>query len=210
MEKIAPKDFPQSERFFIPKRPKSVTSGDVSEKVLLALKNNFLLDFNYSSKWEPEEVHRKICPYQIILDEGCLYLYGASISHKDNPRLFNLSKMHDVEVITTETFELPENFKFREDFEKGRFGAFQYDESYDFKIEFYGDARKVVREFLWADNQVKVESPEEDKTTLSFSSSQWIPIFRWMLSFGENAKSVEPEWFVDHWKNSVMKMYRKL
>lgn len=196
------------DRFYIAPRPKQLIDEGVVEKVLEAIKNNYLLDFNYFSKWEPEERHRKIMPFQLVFDDGSLYLYGASKNPRvPGPRLYKLSKMHSLELVKSRTFELPANFRFREDFEEGRFGAFQYDEAYDFKIEFSGEARSIVRECVWSDNQEIEENQQADTTTISFTSSQWIPIFRWLLSFGENARPLEPDWFVEDWKNSIKKMY---
>ena len=200
-----------TDRFYIAPRPKQLIDEGVVEKVLEAVKNNYLLDFNYFSKWEPEERHRKIMPFQLVFDGGSMFLYGAASRDKSpNPRLFNLSKMHDVQVITSRTFELPSNFRFREAFEKGRFGAFQYDEAYDYKIEVTGDARNIVREYIWADNQIIEENQTEGTTTISFTSSQWIPVFRWLLSFGENACPLEPDWLVEQWKQTVQKMVKKI
>lgn len=199
-----------TDRFYIAPRPKQLIDEGVVEKVLEAVKNNYLLDFNYFSKWEPEERHRKIMPFQLVFDGGSMFLYGAASRDKSpNPRLFNLSKMHDVQVITSRTFELPSNFRFREAFEKGRFGAFQYDEAYDYKIEVTGEARNIVREYIWADNQIIEENQKEGTTTISFTSSQWIPVFRWLLSFGENACPLEPDWLVEQWKQTVEKMVKK-
>ena len=199
-----------SDRFFIAPRPKQLIDDGVVEKILEAIKKNYLLDFNYFSKWEPEERHRKIMPFQLVFDSGSLFLYGAGSKTPENPRLFKLSKMHDVQVIISKTFELPANFRFHEEFEKGRFGAFQYDEAYDFKIEFSGDARSIIRECIWADNQIIEENQKAATTTISFTSSQWIPIFRWLLSFGENARPLEPDWLVEQWKESIRKMSEKV
>lgn len=210
LQKIFPLASSTSERFFIPVRPSPVIDEGVTEKVLRAIRHNYMLDFNYYSKWEPDERHRKILPYQIIIDEGSLFLYGARKNQKDNPRLFNISKMHNVEVIDSQTFTLPENFRFHEEAELGRFGAFQYDDYFDFKIEFTGDARSNIREFIWSDNQVIEENLEKKTTTLSFTSSQWIPIQKWLLSFGSEAKPLEPDWFVEEWKNTVKKMSENL
>ena len=149
------------DRFYIAPRPKQLIDEGLVEKILEAIKNNYLLDFNYYSKWEPEERHRKIMPFQLVFDGGSIFLYGAGSKTPDNPRLFKLSKMHNVQVIISHSFELPDNFRFREAFEKGRFGAFQYDEAYDFKIEFSGDARSIVRECIWADNQIIEENQKE-------------------------------------------------
>lgn len=199
------------DRFYIAPRPKQLIDEGVVEKILEAIKNNYLLDFNYFSKWEPEERHRKIMPFQLVFDSGSLYLYGTSKNQKvPGSRLYKLSKMHNVQLITSKTFDLPAKFRFREAFEEGRFGAFQYDEAYDFKIEFSGEARSTVRECVWSDNQKIKENQQAGTTTISFTSSQWIPIFRWLLSFGENARPLEPDWLVEQWKESIEKMYKKL
>ena len=208
---VEPVETTLQDRFYIAPRPKHLIDEGVVEKVLEAIKNNYLLDFNYFSKWEPEERHRKVMPFQLVFDDGSLYLYGASKNPRvPGPRLYKLSKMHDVQVITSKTFKLPANFRFHENFEKGRFGAFQYDEAYDFKLEFSGDARSIVRECIWADNQIIEENQKDATTTISFTSSQWIPIFRWLLSFGENARPLEPDWLVEQWKESVRKMTKKI
>ena len=207
---VEPVETTLQDRFYIAPRPKQLIDETVVEKILEAIKNNYLLDFNYFSKWEPEERHRKIMPFQLVFDSGSLFLYGAGSKTPENPRLFKLSKMHDVQVITSHTFELPDNFGFHEEFEKGRFGAFQYDEAYDFKIEVSGDARSIVRECIWADNQIIEENQKAATTTISFTSSQWIPVFRWLLSFGENASPLEPDWLVEQWKQSVRKMSEKI
>ena len=208
---VEPVETTLRDRFYIAPRPKQLIDEGVVEKVLEAIKNNYLLDFNYFSKWEPEERHRKVMPFQLVFDDGSLYLYGASKNPRvPGPRLYKLSKMHSLELVKFRTFELPANFRFREDFEEGRFGAFQYDEAYDFKIEFTGEARSIVRECVWSDNQEIEENQQADTTTISFTSSQWIPIFRWLLSFGENARPLEPDWLVEQWKESIEKMYRNL
>ena len=199
------------DRFYIAPRPKQLIDEGVVEKVLEAIKNNYLLDFNYFSKWEPEERHRKIMPFQLVFDSGSMYLYAASSNPRvPGPRLYKLSKMHNVQVITSHSFEMPDNFRFREAFEKGRFGAFQYDEDYDFKLEFSGEARSIVRECVWSDNQEIEENQKEGTTVISFTSSQWIPIFRWLLSFGENARPLEPDWLMEQWKQTVEKMVKKI
>jgi len=146
-------------------------------------------------------------PFQLVFDAGSLFLYGAGIKTPDNPRLFKLSKMHNVEILYSNTFTLPQNFRFREAFETGRFGAFQYDEEYEFAIEFYGEARSTIRENIWADNQTIEIDKKEGAVKLVFTTSQWIPVLRWVLSFGANARPLEPDWFVEEWKTNIIKLF---
>ena len=208
---VEPVETTLQDRFYISPRPKPVIDQEVVEKILEAIKNNYLLDFNYFSKWEPQERHRKIMPFQLVFDGGSLFLYGAASKDKvPNPRLFKISKMHDLHVITSQTFELPQNYRFREKEEQGRFGAFQYDDFFDFRIEFYGEARSFVHEYIWSDNQIVEENQKENKTILSFTTSQWEPVQKWLLSFGEKARPLEPDWFVKEWKESIRKMSENL
>ena len=135
-----------------------------------------------------------------------MFLYAADEKNHDHIRLYDVHKIYELQVMNR-TFTLPKNWQFVEAFEQGRFGPFQYDESYDFKIAFYGRvARKRIHRYIWADDQQLEEFPKEEKTILSFSSSQWIPIQEWLLSFGSDAIPLEPDWFVQDWKESVRKM----
>ena len=211
LKKINPISEPDNkiyERFYIPNRPKVCMEEDVGEKLFYAIKNNCLLDFTYNSKWEPEEHHRRVAPYQIVIDDGSLFLYGADYKPGKSPRLFKLAKMHNVEVIENQHFDLPDNFRFHEDAEQGRFGAFQYDDFFTFKIEFYSESRTFAREYIWSDNQIIEEDNKRDVTTITFESSQWEPVHKLIMAQCGNAKPLEPDWFVEEWKGFVTKMMK--
>ena len=68
-------------------------------------------------------------------------------------------------------------------------------------------ARSIIREDIWADNQTIEIDKKEGAVKLVFTTSQWIPVLRWMLSFGENARPLEPDWFVEEWKTNIIKMF---
>ena len=71
-------------------------------------------------------------------------------------------------------------------------------------------ARKRVHKYIWADDQKLEDFPQEEKSILSFSSSQWIPIQQWLLSFGGDAIPLEPDWFVENWKSEIKKMTKNV
>lgn len=195
------------ERIEVSKRPIPVYDKNMFQNILLALKNNFTVHFDYRSEWEPKKIHRQVLPYQIVLDEGQIFLFAADENDKSATRLYNLARITELQVKKDKKFTLPEKyFRFTQDFEKGRWGAFQYDENYNFKIEVYGKARRFLHERLWADDQHFDEFSDEDKTIMTFSSSQWIPIERWLLQFGSEARPLSPEWFVSDWKKQVLAM----
>lgn len=199
-----------TDRIYVAKSPRPVFEKDVYDKVLYAIRENLCLDFVYRSKWEPGKNHRIVKPCQLIMDKGHLYLYAADEKDNSKIRLYSFSRMQEVQVLTGMHFDLPENYRFAEDFEEGRFGAFQYDEAYDFKIEVYGEARNYLHESVWSENQQLEEFPDEQKTVISFTTSQWIPVEHWLLSFGSGAKPLEPDWFVDWWKDEIKKIVENL
>ena len=66
-------------------------------------------------------------------------------------------------------------------------------------------ARSTIRENIWADNQTIEMDKKEGAVKLVFTTSQWIPVLRWVLSFGENARPLEPDWFCRRMENEYNK-----
>ena len=91
----------------------------------------------------------------------------------------------------------------------GKFGAFMSDDSVDFIIDFYGDARPYVKERLWADNQKLTDIEDEEKTRIEFSSTQVMKVMEWILAQGANAVPQSPQWFVSDWKKTVKAMMKR-
>lgn len=188
-------------RIAVAPAPKFITKEETWSKVLEALQNNLIIEFDYKGRWNTEITHRRVRPYQILMDEGQCLLFGYSEERKAE-RLFVLNRMCNL-AVTDGHFELPENFEFSSRCGGGKFGAFMGDEVYDFVIDFYGDACSYVKECVWADNQELVDYADEEKTRMTFSSTQWLKVLEWVLSQGANAVPVSPDWFVDEWKSAV-------
>ena len=108
--------------------------------------------------------------------------------------------------ITEDKIDLPEDFEFSTRCGGGKFGAFMREKSYDFVIDFYGEARSFVKECVWAENQKITDYDDEGKTRIEFSSSQWFNILEWVLARGGNAMPLAPDWFVEEWKGNVSAM----
>lgn len=157
-------------RIAVAPAPKFITKEETWSKVLEALQNNLIIEFDYKGRWNTEITHRRVRPYQILMDEGLCLLFGYSEERKAE-RLFVLNRMCNL-AVTDGHFELPENFEFSSRCGGGKFGAFMGDEVYDFVIDFYGDACSYVKECVWADNQELVDYTDEEKTRMTFSSTQ--------------------------------------
>ena len=191
-------------RITVPPTPKYVTNEEIWKKVLEALQNNLIVEFDYKGRWNTEISHRRVHPYQILLDDGLCLLFGYS-EEREAERIFVLNRMSNFKI-TEEKFDLPEDFEFSTRCGGGKFGAFMSGESYDFVIDFYGNARSFVKECVWAENQKITDFDDEKKTRIEFSSSQWFSILEWILARGKNAVPIAPDWFVDEWKEEVAVM----
>ena len=169
-----------------------------------ALNQNHILQFDYTDRWGKETEQRRLRPYQLVLDEGICYLFGFD-ELRQAERIFSLVRMRNA-IVTEESFELPEDFEFETRCKDGNFGAVFRQKSEHYKIEFYREARLLVKEKVWADSQIITES--DGKTTIEFDSTQFLKIKSWVLSNGCNAKPIQPAWLVEEWKRHAKEMAR--
>lgn len=168
-----------------------------------SLNQNHILQFDYTDRWGKKTEQRRLRPYQLVLDEGVCYLFGFD-ELRQAERIFSLVRMKNT-VVTDDEFELPDNYDFESRCKDGNFGAVFSKTAEHYVIEFYNEARLLVKEKIWADSQVFKE--EETKTTIEFDSSQFLKIKSWVLSNGCNAKPIQPEWLVKEWKRHISEMY---
>lgn len=184
--------------------PINIIEESVWKTILQALRNNTKIEFDYNGRWNPENTHRKVHPYQLVMDNGNYFLYGFS-EERNETRLFSLSSIKNPKT-TEETFLLPEDFEFEKHCGGGKFGSFSYNESEHYKIEFYENARQMLKDFVWAEDQKLHDDETRNCTTIEFSSTQYLKIEEWILSQGRYAKPLEPEWLVDEWKSHIKGM----
>lgn len=168
-----------------------------------SLNQNHILQFDYTDRWGKKTEQRRLRPYQLVLDEGVCYLFGFD-ELRQAERIFSLVRMKNA-IVTDEEFELPENYDFESRCKDGNFGAVFSKKADHYVIEFYNEARLLVKEKIWADSQVFKE--DDIKTSIEFDSSQFLKIKSWVLSNGCNAKPIQPEWLVKEWKRHVSVMY---
>ena len=137
-------------RVAAPPLPKVIINEDTWNKVIHALKDNTLLEFDYNGRWRTETTHRKVRPYQVLLQDGMYYVFGYDENADDGnggERLFNLCRIKNIEN-TKLNFELPDDFEFTSRCGGGRFGAFKESDKVKYEIDFYDDARQFVKDCL--------------------------------------------------------------
>ena len=192
---------PMINRISVP--PISTTSYDKSvwKDIYDAMKTNQIIEFDYNGLRRPEQTHRRVHPYQLVMNEGQVYIFGFS-EERDAERIFNLARLSNL-VITKDQFELPENYDFLQRSNEGRFGSYYQSDKTQFKIRFFGIMKQVAKERKWSDDQ-KIDD-QGDYVDLTFTSNQQLNVLHWILSLGYSAKPLEPEWFVGFWKDTIIK-----
>ena len=175
---------------------------EIWSKIQDALNKSHILQFDYTDRWGKQTEQRRLRPYQLVLDDGVCYLFGFD-ELRNAERIFSLVRMRNV-IVTENVFELPEDYEFERHCKDGNFGAVFHQKSEHYKIEFYREARHLVKEKVWANSQVITES--KDKTIIEFDSTQFLKIKAWVLSNGCNAKPIAPAWLVKEWKRHAVEM----
>ncbi len=91
---------------------------------------------------------------------------------------------------TGSSFEYPKDFDPEELLES----AFDivYEDPIDVKIWFSANQARYIKERTWSKTQ-KIKDQKDGSIILSMSTSGWWDVKRWVLSYGRNAKVLEPE-----------------
>ena len=176
------------------------------ERVYEALQKNHKLKFRYTKPYTNNEAPRIVWPYQLVLDNGSVYLFAYS-EYADEILLYDLNYMADIVVLPDE-FELPEDFDINNYSGGGRLGAYKGKKVENYKIRFTGYAKLWMKDHKLADDQTYKE--EEDATVISFSSNQFDKILELILSWGRQAEPLSPARLVKRWKEEVLAMAEKV
>ena len=176
------------------------------DRVYEAIQKNHKLRFRYTKPYTNTEARRIVWPYQLILDNGTVYLFAYS-EFKDLVVLYDLNYLTDV-VVLNEEFKLPKDFDISNYSGGGRLGAFKGDKIEKFKIRFTGYAKNWIKEHKWADDQTFKE--DEESTTITFQSSQFERVLEMILCWGRQAEPLAPAHLVKRWKEEILAMVEKV
>jgi len=152
----------------------------------------------YKSPWNERAKTFHIKPLKIFSYKDALYLHA--IRAKDpwqkkylepdfNPVLA-IHRFKKVEVDHTKAqFEIPKDYDFQEAFNR-TFGIIK-DRSFTVVAEFADWAAVYVAERVWSNDQVIAK--DDGKITIKFTASSDTEVISWILSFGDEARLLEPE-----------------
>lgn len=176
-------------------------------KILFAMEQNRKIKTRYAAPYKNSGIRRTLWPYQILLDNGTVYLF-AHHEEKNKDLLYDFNKLEGI-TITNEEFELPDDYDFTKRCKGGRLGAFSSDKVENYEIEVTGYASYWIKDHKWADDQTFEELDEED-VIIRFSSCQFAKVKELVLSLGSGAKPLAPKRLVNEWKKEVTAMYENM
>lgn len=192
------------QRITVPPVPPIRIDEKVWNKVYTAMRNSAIIEFDYNGRHRTETTHRRVHPYQILIDEGLCFVFGFC-ELRNAERLFCLSRMRNL-IVTKNKFRLPKDFDFSSRCGGGKFGSFIETTVQKYTIQFYGPARQYVKDYLWAEDQKIIDYDDEGITEITFSSAQTYRVLEWVLSQGSNARPISPAFFVAEWKSEIKRM----
>lgn len=176
-------------------------------KILFAMEQNRKIKTRYAAPYKNSGIRRTLWPYQILLDNGTVYLF-AHHEEKNKDLLYDFNKLEGI-TITNEEFELPDDYDFTKRCKGGRLGAFSSDKVENYEIEVTGYASYWIKDHKWADDQTFEELDEED-VIIRFSSCQFAKVKELVLSLGSGAKPLAPKRLVNEWKKEVTAMFENM
>jgi len=182
----------------------------IIKDLITAMENSKVCKIIYKSTYNrtPKTFHIK--PLKLFSKDDAIYLHAQMAKAPGKvykaPKFDPLLVIHRIEgfEITETSFKFPDNFDFEKSFNQ-TFGVMKED-SFQARVEFSGYAAKHVKERIWSHDQV-IKEKKGDTIELTFTATSYIESLSWILSYGHEARVLEPDWFVAEMKVEVKKMY---
>lgn len=129
----------------------------------------------------------RIDPLRFFEREGGLYLF-VRVTRFGDIRVLAVERIGQIEA-TDSTFAYPVNFD-PEALLDQSFGMC-YDDPIEVSIWFSADQARYIRERQWAQEQ-KITERKDGSIELWMKTSGWYDVKKWILSFGSDARLLDP------------------
>ena len=172
---------------------------ETMRRLLRAMEERKVCKIHYQSISENKPKTYFIKPLKLFSHHDTIYLHariaktpGKKYQEPDYDPLLAIHRFKDVEI-TDRVFEFPADYDFEKIFNR-QFGIIK-DEVFEVVVELTGWAARYVAERVWSPDQ-KIVKKGKDKIRLTFKASSEPEVTGWLLSFGDQAKLIEPDWLV--------------
>jgi predicted DNA-binding transcriptional regulator YafY len=180
-------------------------------KLIDAMNDRNICRVTYKSILETKAKIFYIKPLKIFSHNDSVYLHAqlAKTPGKKyvEPKFDPILAIHRIKSlnVTERLYVPPANYDFDKVF-KQNFGLIKED-AVEVEIEFTGYFEKYVAERIWSPNQSIRK--KNGKKILKFYVSSKPELISWVLSFGEDAKVLKPEWLINSVKKKIEKIQQQ-
>jgi len=154
----------------------------------------------------PKIFHIK--PLKLFSYHDAVYLHAQKAKEPGKPYrvtkydpLLAVHRMKSIEM--TDIKFQPEKFDFEKTFNQ-HFGLIK-ENVFEVEVAFTGWSAAYVSERIWSPDQ-EIIKKGKDKIILKFTASSKPELLGWLLSFGEQATLLKPEWLVKELKGKIDKL----
>lgn len=153
-----------------------------------AIQEKNVLEIDYYSFSRDAVTTREVDPYKLVFKDGFWYLV-AYCHQRHEVRVFRVDRIRCFKM-TTDHFVFPTDFNFEE--YMGAAWQMERGEEFCFKVRFFGEAARFIRETTFHPSQTITEEPGG---TIIFTARAggMRSVLRWVLSFGDKAEVLEPQ-----------------
>ena len=177
------------------------------DELMVAIEDRLISLITYQSDRATEPVEQEVYPQGFVFHRGSLYLIAWS-SRRGEIRTYKMDRIDDVHS-TKLPAAIPEKFNLA-DWLEHSFGVFRSNTTVvqTIRIHFTRDVARYVKESNWHKSQKL--TPQKDGSLLAeFQLTDTSEIKRWIMSFGPNAKVLEPEELVEEIRTNLNQMLNR-
>lgn len=179
--------------------------------VLDAMEKKIVCKISYKAMLEKRPKTFYIKPYKIFSHRETVYLHagyspppGRRYHEADFNPLLAVHRIVDV-ALTDRFFKIPDDYDFEKTFNRN-FGIIKGD-TFEVEVEFSGFAAVFVSERVWSPDQ-KIRELPGDRIRLTFSASSDVELAAWILSFGDEALVIRPDWLREQIAGTIERQYK--
>lgn len=175
---------------------------DVWETISRGLRQRNRLHIIHRKAGTGEDVLRSVDPYHIVNFRGEWYLIAYCHVRKSVIR-FAMSRIHAASLLN-DSYDIPADFNFSS-FIGSSFGIMTGEPEQRVRILFTSDQAPYITERRWHNDQ-EITRNDDGSVVLTFTTNSLFEVKRWVLSWGQSAKVLEPAELVKQVGDEIKKM----
>lgn len=184
--------------------PSPSLSPEIFKVVFEGVKTHHAIQFLYRGLNESEQTVRTVEPHHVVCQRGVWYVIGHCMT-KDAERIFSFSRMKGAKVLKDHKFEPVANFRV-EDYIDTNIGVWLTQRKpFLVRLLFAASIAVFAAERVWSPDQ-KVKVRDDGSVEVSFKTTQFEEMKRFVLGQGATVRLLEPQELVDAVKSEIAKM----